>query len=452
MGSTTSSLTIPTFTGYSTFSSSFQQVLTNAVETADLPVQEMQVNVNDLTNQQSALNSLETSFQSLSSALQNIGTAASGSVSASVSDPSAISASATSSAFPGTYSIQVDSPGAYSTAMSGAGSPVVTDPTSQNLSSATSFTLTANGTTTTITPTDGSLDGLANAINASSAGVQATIVNVGSNASPDYRLVVTSTSLNDDDVQLAASTSGSPDLLGTVSPGSPATYQVNGSSTVLDSNSPQVTLSPGLTVTMLNASSGADTVTVSADYSALQSALSNFATAYNLTFSAVEQQTGQNGGALAGQDIVYTMQNMLESLNEYSSGSGAVASLNDLGLSVDKTGVMSFDASTFSAQSTADITQFLGSATSGGFLEAATNDLSSIDDSTSGDIASQNNTLQSQITSMNTEITNKQSQITVMETNLESELSQADAAIADLQEQKTYYTELFQAEYPSISG
>jgi len=446
MGSSPSSITIPTFTGSSTYSSSFQQVLTRAVEMAGLPIQQLQISVNDLTGQQSALNSLETSFQALESALQAIASASAGTAAVSVSDPTSVSATATSSALPGTYSIQVDSPGSYSTAMS-QGSPLITDPTTQGLDSATSYTLTANGTTTTITPANGSLEGLASAINSSSAGVQATIVNYGSNASPDYRLVVTSTSLNADPIELADSAPGSLDLLGTPTLGSPATYQVGGSSTVLESDSPQVTLSPGLTVTLLDTSSGSDTITVSTDYSALQTALTRFAPAYNSTFSAVEQQTGTNAGALAGQSILYTMQNALESLVQYAPGTGSVTSLNDLGLQVDDTGVMTFDASVFSGQNTAAIQQFLGSATTGGFMQVATNALSSIDDSTSGDIASENTTLQSQINTDNTQISNKENQLTLMENNLLSELTQADAAIADLQSQKTFYTELFQAQY-----
>jgi flagellar capping protein FliD len=129
-----------------------------------------------------------------------------------------------------------------------------------------------------------------------------------------------------------------------------------------------------------------------------------------------------------------------------------VGSLNDLGLTVDKTGTMTFDASTFSAQSAANVTQFLGSATTGGFLQTATNALTAVDDSTTGDLQSEYTTLQSQVTTENTEISDKESQLTIMETNLEQVLSQADAAIADLQEQKTYYTELFQAEYPASSS
>src|SRR5579872_537607 len=142
MASSSSSIAPPTFTGSSTFSSSFQQVLTRAVQMASLPMQQLQANVNDLTNQQSALSQLETTFQSLDSAVQGIGMAAGGSTSASVSNSSAISAVTTSSTLPGTYSIQVDGLGSYTTAMSRAGTPPVTDPTSQNISSASSFTLT----------------------------------------------------------------------------------------------------------------------------------------------------------------------------------------------------------------------------------------------------------------------------------------------------------------------
>jgi flagellar hook-associated protein 2 len=452
MATSASPISIPTFSGSSTFSSSFQQVLTNAVEQASLPIQQMQNDVTDLTSQQSALSQLESTFESLSSALQDIGSAASGSPSASVSDQSVVSASATSSALPGTYSIQVDTMGSYATAMSQAGSTTVTDPTTQNISSASSFTLTVNGTNTTITPADGSLEGLASAINSSSAGVQATIVNLGSNTSPDYRLVVTSDSLGSlgsNGIQLS---DGSSELLGNFSDGSPATYQVNGSSTVLQSNSPQVTLSPGLTVTLLGTSSDPATVTVSQDFSSLQSALSNFASAYNSAVSAVGQQIGQNAGPLSGQSIVYTLSDALQSISQYMSGSGAVAATSDFGLSVDNTGQMSFDASTFDAQNSAAITQFLGSATSGGFMQAATNALTAVDDPNTGDLETEANGLQDQINSENQLIQDYQTRVTTMETNLESQLSQADAAIAVLQSQKTYYADLFQAEYPATSS
>ncbi|SPE30372.1 hypothetical protein SBA3_1650022 [Candidatus Sulfopaludibacter sp. SbA3] len=449
MASSVTSPSPPTFSGSSTFSSSFQQVLTRAVQLASLPMQQMQNHVNDLTNQQTALSQLESSFVSLDTSLQNIGAASGGTIAANVSDPSVVTAATTASAQPGTYSIQVDTLGSYTTTMSQAGATTVTDPSQQNISSASSFTLTVNGKNTTITPGTGSLEGLAGAINSSSAGVQATVVNLGSNTSPDYRLVVTSNSLGGDSIQLS---DGSSNLLSTISTGSPATYRVNGTNTEISSTSRQVTLAPGLTVTLLNTSSQADTITVAADYSSLQNALSSFASAYNSSVAAVQQQVGQNGGALSGQGLIFTLTNVLQNLSQYSSGGGSVVSLNDLGLSVDENGQMSFDASAFSGQNIAAVTQFLGNSTTGGFMKAATDALTSVADTNSGAIETEFGALQNQIDSQNSQIKDEQSRITDMQNNLMNELTQADAAIANLQAQKAYYTQLFQAEYYSNNG
>jgi flagellar hook-associated protein 2 len=355
-----------------------------------------------------------------------------------------VSAATTSSALPGTYSIQVDSLGSYTTALSQAGSTPVADPTTQNISSASSFTLTVNGKNTTVTPASSSLEGLAAAINSSSAGVQATIVNLGSNTTPDYRLVVTSDSLGPDSIQLS---DGPTNLLSTVSTGAQATYRVSGSGTELQSNSRQVTLAPGLTVTLRNTSSQADTITVSTSYATLENALSSFAAAYNSATSVLSQQRGQSGGALAGQSIVYTLTNVLQRISQYSSGSGSVATLSDLGLSVDASGQMSFDASAFNGHNAAAIAQFLGSASSGGFMQAATSAMTSVDDATSGAIAAEYSTLQDTIDNQNRHIQEDQSRIADMQASLQNELVQADAAIATLQAQKSYYADLFQAEY-----
>jgi flagellar hook-associated protein 2 len=256
--------------------------------------------------------------------------------------------------------------------------------------------------------------------------------------------------LSPDAIQLS---DGPSNLLSTVSTGTPATYQVNGSSTVLQSKSPQVTLSPGLTVTLLAPSSTPDTITVSTDYSSLQTALSSFATAYNAAQTAVQGQIGQNAGLLSGQSIVYTLSQVLQNITQYSAVSGSVVTLNDLGLSIDgNTGQMSFDASTFGAQNTTAVTQFLGGLSTGGFLQAAENALTSVDDPTSGDIQTEYNSYKTEITSDSQKVAADQARIGEMETNLENVLTQADAAIATLQEQKTYYQELFQAEYPSGSS
>jgi flagellar hook-associated protein 2 len=446
--SSTSSSPI-TFNGSSTYASDFQTVLNTTVQRASQPLDAMQTQVTTLTGQETAIAQLQTTFGALQTALQNIGTASVGSPSAQSSDSSAVSATASAGALNGTYTIQVDNPGSSTTTLSDAGS-TVTDPTTQNISSVASFTLTVNGSNYTINPSGSSLDDLANAINAASDGVSATIVNVGSNTSPDYRLSVTSNHLNDDTIQLS---DGTQPLLKTLSTGTEAEYQVNpaGSGPPQDiaSTSSQVILSPGLTVNLVQQTSSPVTITVATDYSGLQSALSNFATAYNNALSAVNQQVGQNGGALSGQSIVYSLQNLLNSLTTYTGGSGSIQSLASLGLTLDPSGSgqLDFNASTFSAADPATVQQFLGSVSSSGFLYTANNAVDALADPTNGILQADGTAIQTQITNVNSQIAQQQTIVNEVETNLQAQLSQADAAIATLQAQTSYYTELLNTEY-----
>ncbi len=434
-----------TFSGSSTFSSSFQQVLQRAVQIASLPLTQMQTTVSTLQSQQASLASLEATFSSLQNSIQNIGAALQSSLTANVSNPNAVNASASASALPGTYTIQVDNLGSSTTDLSKAGLTTVTDPTTGNISSSSTFTLTVNGVNTTITPSGSSLESLATAINDSTAGVQATIVNLGSTTSPDYRLAITSNNLSADTIQLTDS--GNNSLLDTLQTGTNAQYKVNGIGTDIQSTSRQVTLAPGLTANLLQQTTSPVTISVSNDYSALQNTLSQFVTAYNSAVDALAQQRGQNAGPLSGNSIIYQLQNTLGSISQYSGVSGNVNTLASLGVTVDQTGHLSFDPTAFQNLNSTDVQNFLGSTSSGGFLQAANNGLTQASDSTSGEIASSINTVQGQITNENNLIAQEQTRITDLQNNLTQQLSEADAAIATLQSQKTYFTDLFAAEY-----
>jgi flagellar hook-associated protein 2 len=444
----TSPIPSPTFSGVSTYSNDFQQVLSRAVAIASLPMQQMENQVMTLTGQENALSSLQSTFTSLQNAIQSL-TSAGSAMSATVSDPSIVSASATSSALPGTYSIQVTNLGSATTTLSNAGATPVTDPTTQNISSSNSFTLTINGTATTITPSGNTLQDLASAINSSGLAVQATIVNVGSNSSPDYRLSIVSNNLAADSIQL---NDGTNDLLSTLSTGAPATYQVDGINTNIQSNSRQVTLAPGLTVNLLQQSPGTwDTITVNQNIGGLSSDLQNFVAAYNSSVDALNAQHGQNAGALAGTSLINSLGQALHTISLYSSGSGSVSSLADLGLTLDQTGHLSFNPAQLSTANSAAIQQFLGSPTSG-FLGNATSAINSAADNTSGLIQGNITSVQSQITSENKLIAQQQNQITNLQTSLQKQLSAADAAIAVLQQQVTMMADLFTAQYGANSN
>ena len=93
------------------------------------------------------------------------------------------------------YTLQVLGLGSTTQTVSADGLTTVTDPNTQNISSASSFTLTVNGTPTLITPAANNLQDLVNAINQQNLGVSAAIVDVGSSSSPDFRLAIQSTGL-----------------------------------------------------------------------------------------------------------------------------------------------------------------------------------------------------------------------------------------------------------------
>jgi flagellar capping protein FliD len=187
-------------------------------------------------------------------------------------------------------------------------------------------------------------------------------------------------------------------------------------------------------------------ITVAASDSNLSSALSSFATAYNAAVAATAKETGQGGGALAGQSLVYELQDALSQIAQFTSSSGSVHDLSDLGLDLDSTGNLTFSASQFDGQSATGIQQYLGGLTSGGFLQTANNALTTAADPTTGMLVTQYNDLSSEITNDQTQISNDQTQVNIIQTNLSAQLSAADAAIAVLQEQNTYYTNLFQTE------
>ena len=407
-------------------------------------MQILQGDVTELTSKQQATSGLGSSFQLLQTALSAIGNASSGSPAAQVSG-AGVTATASAGALPGTYSIQVDDIGSSTVSLSKDGLTTVTDPSTGNISSASSFTLTVNGVDHTLTPSSTSLSSLVTAINAADDGVQATIVNVGTNTSPDYRLSLTSQNLGADTIQL---NDGTNDLLDTLSTGSDALYKVNGLATQLHSTSRDITLSPGLAVHLAAQTTSAATITVSTSFTGLQNAISNFVGTFNAAVTSVQKNEGQNGGALSGDSLVYTLVNALNGLAETNGGSGSVKSLADLGVTLQQNGQLQFDSSVFSAANTTDIQQFLGSTTTdSSFLKLANDSLNSLTDVTDGLIASAYNAFQTQITSKNTLISNDQLRVDQLQKNLQTQLSKADAAIATLESQKTYFQQLFTATY-----
>lgn len=443
------------FTGLSNYSSDLNQVISQAVDIASLPMENLNTQLTELQAQTSILQTLSTDFSGLQDAVSGIGSATGlSSYGASVSNTNVASAVVSSGVLDGSYTLNVTSLGSVTSAMSNDGLLTVTDPASSNISSSSSYTLTVDGTNYQVNLSNGdTLDDLVSAINSSAAPVQATIVNIGSSSSPDYRLSLQGTNYAADTVQLTDDSQNP--LLETLATGAPVTYQVNGLPTDgISSNSRTITLSPGLTAT-LNAT-GSTNITVSQDGNSIATALSSFVSSYNAVVGQLDQSHGQNANALAGNSIVLTLEQDLQQIGSYQgTGGSSVNTLSDLGLSFTDQGQLQFNQSTFdaaSAQSLGDVLNFLGSPTASdgtggsGFLGAATNVLTSVMDPTKGSLTAAINANGTEVTSTNTQISNDQAQVNQIQQNLTQQMATADATIASLQQEATEVTNLFQAE------
>jgi len=451
-----SSSSVPTyFTGMTNFSSSLNAAISQEVQIASLPIQLLQNNVNDLTNQQDELRTLNGDVTAVQTAVASLASAASSMLYGSVSDGSA-TATVTSGATAGTYLLQISNLGSPSDALSVAPSSgntltTVTNPATQNISAGTSYTLTVtngsdNPVTTNISYSGGNLEGLAQAIDESNAGVEATVVNVGTNSAPDYRLSLVSDNLGPVTMQL---NDGTQDLLAPSGPaGVPAKYSIQGQTVYSDSDT--VTLAPGLNVQLTSTNSSPATVTVAADPTNVGTALSNFVSAYNTAIGELNNNRGQTDVALAGQSIVYQLTNALQNLATYVTGSGNISSMQALGVKFqDTTGQLSFDQSAFDSATSGQtdaLAQFLGSPTGGGFLTTATNALNDILAPTTGVLTQASSNLQSQIGNVNSQIAEKEAAVTLLQNNLTQQMAAADTMIYSLQQQESVLQSMFTTE------
>jgi flagellar hook-associated protein 2 len=423
MGTSATSL----FTGSSQFASDLQGVITRAVNIATLPMTQTQQQVSTLQSQSSELSTISSDFVKLQSAIADIQSGA-GQYSGTSSNSAVASVSVSGTPMPGTYSIDVSSLGTYATAMSADGLSTVTDAASGSITDATNYTLRiGSGAGIAISPQAKTLSALADAINATGQ-AQATIVNIGTTANPDYRLSLQGVQLADAPIELTAADGASAGeaLLTPGATGSPTVYQVNGSPAFgVSTNTASVTISPGVTATLLG--TGVTTVTVSADTSSLTNALSSFASLYNTAQAELTKNRGSGTGGLNGDSIVQQLSTALRNLVGFTSGNTGISSLTPLGFSLDKSGVLSFDPAAFATAvngNTRQVSDFFDSS-AGGFLQAATNILNGLEDPENGSITTALQSLQDQIAAGNRKISDQQDAIDTLQKNLTAQMAKA---------------------------
>jgi flagellar hook-associated protein 2 len=434
------------FSGNSRFATDFQSVIDRSVAIASLPLNLLNDTKTSLNSQSTAVTALDTKFGALQQAIEGLeSTVVDHPFAVSVQDESILGATVSSNAMEGAYTLEVTSLGAYSASLSSDGLTTVTDPTQQNISAAGTFSLTVDGVTLDVTPESQTLTGLATAINQlEDSGVRATVVNVGSSASPDYRLALQSTKLAPVAIQLQA---GANSLMTVLATGSNAAYKVNGMDQEVQSDSRTVELAPGLEVTLRGESEPgqATTISVTRETAGLGDSLSAFVEAYNAVVTELDTHRGEDAGALSGQTIVNTLSQALRQIGNYSSGSQAVSSLAALGITSDMNGLLTLDADAVETLDPGAVLDFLGTSSSTGFLHTASDVMSSIEDPDTGSVKVALQNYEDEIATQDKLIEVQEERIETLREGLAAKMAAADALIASLEQQVSYITGLFEA-------
>jgi flagellar hook-associated protein 2 len=197
------------FTGLSTYSSDFQSIIQRAASIEQLPIAVLQKQQTNNLSQKQALIALNPDVASLGSAIAALGTmAANQGVSASSSDSSTVSVTNNGATAPGTYTVSnIASLAATASETSMVGYP---DSTTTAVSQTGRVNLVVGSNTYSFNLTgNNNLNGLVSAINAAGAGVNATILTIGSSS---YLSVAASTTgattlqLNDAPLDLVTNT------------------------------------------------------------------------------------------------------------------------------------------------------------------------------------------------------------------------------------------------------
>jgi flagellar capping protein FliD len=187
---------------------------------------------------------------------------------------------------------------------------------------------------------------------------------------------------------------------------------------------------------------------VSQTPNAVRDALSAFATAFNAAVDEVDLHRGEDAGALAGNSLLSDLSRTLRTIARYDSGGTGINTLESLGLTFDQFGHLNFDESTFDTVAPGQLDgliAFLGSASTGGFLQAATNEFDNLEDPLEGLIDSAIKTVNEQISRQDTRIAENQARIDLMRETLTAKIAAADALIAQMEQQVTLFNGLFQA-------
>jgi len=341
-----------------------ESLVTSLMAVEARPLTALQTKISSYTSKISSLGTLKSKLSALQTAAAAMKTATGktalntfASYSASTADTTIATATATTGAVAGTYTLNVTQLAVAQRFESGTFSSTTDAVGSEGDTLTFDFATpddegNSRSVTITLDSSNNSLTGLRNAINNANMGVSATIVN----GSSGPQLIFTGEEGLDNEITLSGELATQ--FTEKVS-AQDAEFTINGIAATSSSNSASEVLD-GVTIALVK--EGTTTLTVAADYSTnITSALNDFITAYNAanstmtTMGAYDSTTG-TAGALQGNQILRDSQTLVRNLlySTTTGGTSTYQTLSDIGVTVGTDGSLSLDSSKLEGALAAD--------------------------------------------------------------------------------------------------
>jgi flagellar hook-associated protein 2 len=303
----------------------------------------------------------------------------------------------------------------------------------------------------TVTSTD-TLASLQSKINQASFGVTASIVNDGSASSP-YRLSLTSINSGANGRVLIDPGSTGLSFSNLVNGQDAAVFYGGGGTSqplLITSSSNQLTnVIKGVTVNLTAATNTPVTLNVTPSPSGVESQLTSFVTAFNSLNTTIDTDTQfdtttDQGGLLLGDATTQTISQTVYNLLNTTVTGGPYKSLADIGITISANGslnspTLNFDQSTFEAAFAANptaVSNLFTQATTG-LGTAMQNAMSQLIDPVNGVVTLENQTLTTQTTQYQNQITELNAILAEKQTQLQNEFNNMETTLASLQNQQS---------------
>mgnify|MGYP001609142464 FL=1 len=380
-----------------------------------------------------------------------------------VSDQTALTASASSTATPGSYLVRVTQL-AQSHQIINKAATAVSSSTADIVSgaSATFTFLVGTGTNQTVTLSDAAtLEDLRTGINDLDAGVTASIINTGSDTTPAYRLILTATAsgasngvtIVADGTTLDFANGGGSGGVDTLQAAQDAIAIVGDPTlnpvTVQRSSNAITDAIPGVTLALLKTTgSGTVSVNVTHDNGSVKENIKKFAAAYNDIVKFVNERTtydvATKKGALFFNESTAKgfLSQLRQALSAPVSGLTSYSSVGEIGFKTERDGAITVDDakldSALNTQYSAVKSLFASQAGVAAVAQRINAAIDAIDDIGTGSLAIRKNALTKQLSDLTAEIGRKEDSLSAYESSLKRQYGALDGLLSRLKGQTTF--------------